>query len=113
MVTKREETPELPSPGEQIRALRILEGISQVAMAQRLETSQSAVARMESAAYDGHSLSSLRKIAEVLGRHMVIRFLTDEELNRSLKAVPLPEGAPDEGTPKRGRPRKDGGLENA
>lgn len=93
------------APGAQIRAIRSAIGMSQITLAERLNTSQSAIARMESPSYDGHSLSSLRKVSEVLGRVLIVRFLTPEEASAQQVADPAPTAL---GTdrPKRGRPRK-------
>jgi transcriptional regulator with XRE-family HTH domain len=51
----------------QIAALREKAGLSQKELARRLGTSQQQVSRLESPAYEGHSLSMLRRVAEVLG----------------------------------------------
>ncbi len=50
----------------QIAALREQAGLSQTELAKRLKTSQQQVSRLESPAYEGHSLSMLRRVAEVL-----------------------------------------------
>jgi transcriptional regulator with XRE-family HTH domain len=51
----------------QIAALREKAGLSQKDLARRLHTSQQQISRLESPAYEGHSLSMLRRVAEVLG----------------------------------------------
>ena len=51
----------------QIAALRKEAGLSQKELAQRLGTSQQQISRLESPSYEGHSLSMLRRVAEVLG----------------------------------------------
>src|SRR5258708_30609341 len=51
----------------QITALREKAGLSQKDLARKLKTSQQNVSRLESPAYEGHSLSMLRRVAEVLG----------------------------------------------
>ena len=50
-----------------IAALRKDAGLSQKELAQRLGTSQQQISRLESPAYEGHSLSMLRRVAEALG----------------------------------------------
>jgi len=51
----------------QITALRKESGLSQKELAQRVGTSQQQISRLESPSYEGHSLSMLRRVAEVLG----------------------------------------------
>src|SRR5438132_4760583 len=51
----------------QIAALRQKAGLSQKDLARKLKTSQQNISRLESPAYEGHSLSMLRRVAEVLG----------------------------------------------
>jgi transcriptional regulator with XRE-family HTH domain len=51
----------------QIAALRQQAGLSQKDLARKLKTSQQQVSRLESPTYEGHSLSMLRRVAEVLG----------------------------------------------
>ena len=50
----------------QIVRLRERAGLSQKELAERLATSQQQVSRLESPAYEGHSLSMLRRIAAAL-----------------------------------------------
>jgi transcriptional regulator with XRE-family HTH domain len=42
-------------------------GLSQKELARRVGTSQQQISRLESPSYEGHSLSMLRRVAEVLG----------------------------------------------
>jgi len=51
----------------QLAALRKEAGLSQKELAQRAGTSQQQISRLESPGYEGHSLSMLRRVAEVLG----------------------------------------------
>jgi transcriptional regulator with XRE-family HTH domain len=51
----------------QIASLRKKSGLSQKELARRLGTSQQQISRLESPSYEGHSLSMLRRVAEVLG----------------------------------------------
>jgi len=51
----------------QIASLRKRSGLSQKELARRLGTSQQQISRLESPSYEGHSLSMLRRVAEVLG----------------------------------------------
>jgi transcriptional regulator with XRE-family HTH domain len=51
----------------QIAALREQAGLSQKDLARKLKTSQQNISRLESPSYEGHSLTMLRRVAEVLG----------------------------------------------
>jgi transcriptional regulator with XRE-family HTH domain len=51
----------------QIAALREKAGLSQKELARKLKTSQQQISRLESPSYEGHSLSMLRRVANVLG----------------------------------------------
>jgi transcriptional regulator with XRE-family HTH domain len=51
----------------QIAALREKAGLSQKDLARKLHTSQQNISRLESPSYEGHSLTMLRRVAEVLG----------------------------------------------
>jgi predicted transcriptional regulator len=54
---------------------RTARGLTQKQLADRVGTKQSAIARLEDANYDGHSLSMLQKIAGALNQKVEIRFL--------------------------------------
>lgn len=58
----------------QIAALRQQAGLSQKELAQLLKTSQQQISRLESAAYEGHSLSMLRRVAEALHARVRVIF---------------------------------------
>jgi transcriptional regulator with XRE-family HTH domain len=51
----------------QLSSLRKKSGLSQKELAKRVGTSQQQISRLESPSYEGHSLSMLRRVAEVLG----------------------------------------------
>lgn len=70
-----------------IYRLRTEAGLTQRQLAAKLGTTASVVCRLEDADYEGHSLAMLRRIAEVLGKRIEIRFVTVDK-------------------PKRRRPRK-------
>jgi transcriptional regulator with XRE-family HTH domain len=57
----------------QIAELRKEAGLSQQELARRLGTSQQQISRLESPAYEGHSLSMLRRVAEVLGATVQVK----------------------------------------
>ena len=61
----------------QIAALRRQAGLSQKELAKLLKTSQQQVSRLESPGYEGHSLSTLRRVAEVLNARVRVRFEPD------------------------------------
>jgi len=50
-----------------LASLRKASGLSQKELAKQLGTSQQQISRLESPSYEGHSLSMLRRVAEVLG----------------------------------------------
>jgi transcriptional regulator with XRE-family HTH domain len=51
----------------QLASLRKKSGLSQKELARRVRTSQQQISRLESPSYEGHSLSMLRRVANVLG----------------------------------------------
>ena len=55
--------------------LRRRRGWSQADLAKRMHISQQAVARLESLNYKGHSLNSLRKVAQVYGKKLRVSFV--------------------------------------
>jgi ribosome-binding protein aMBF1 (putative translation factor) len=61
----------------QLAALRRREGLSQKQLARRLKTSQQQISRLESPGYEGHSLSSLRRVARAL--HARVRVVIEAE----------------------------------
>lgn len=58
----------------QITALRRQAGLSQKELAKLLKTSQQQISRLESAGYEGHSLSMLRRVAEALHARVRVIF---------------------------------------
>ena len=58
----------------QIAALRERAGLSQMELAKLLKTSQQQISRLESPAYEGHSLRMLRRVADVLHARVRIVF---------------------------------------
>jgi ribosome-binding protein aMBF1 (putative translation factor) len=52
-------------------------GLTQGKLAKLVGTRQSVVSRMEDANSQGHSLTTLRRIAEVLGKRLDVRFVDD------------------------------------
>ena len=66
----------------QIAALREQAGLSQKELAKLLKTSQQQISRVESPGYEGHSLSTLRRVAEALHARVRIVFETVETGNK-------------------------------
>jgi ribosome-binding protein aMBF1 (putative translation factor) len=62
---------------------RTSRGLTQKELADRIGTKQSAIARLEDADYDGHSLSMLQKIARALNQKVEIKF-SEIELETSV-----------------------------
>jgi len=58
----------------QIATLRQQAGLSQKELAKLLHTSQQQISRLESAGYEGHSLSMLRRVAEALHSRVRVIF---------------------------------------
>jgi transcriptional regulator with XRE-family HTH domain len=65
----------------QITALRQQAGLSQKELANLLHTSQQQISRLESAGYEGHSLSMLRRVAEAL--HSRVRVIFEPVENQT------------------------------
>jgi len=57
----------------QLAALRKEAGLSQKDLAERVGTSQQQISRLESPGYEGHSLSMIRRVAEVLGASVRVK----------------------------------------
>ena len=57
----------------QLAALRKESGLSQKELARRVGTSQQQISRLESPSYEGHSLSMLRRVSEVLGATLHVK----------------------------------------
>ncbi len=64
----------------QIAALRRQAGLSQKDLAKPLKISQQQISRLESPGYEGHSLSTLRRVAMVL--HAQVRVVFEPENKR-------------------------------
>ena len=64
---------------EQIYLLRTQAGLSQRELAEKIGTTASVVSRLESADYEGHSLSMLRRIATALNTRVKVSFVPVEE----------------------------------
>jgi transcriptional regulator with XRE-family HTH domain len=60
--------------GQLIYDLRTRAGISQAELARRMDTSQSAVSRLEEGGGARNRLDTLARVARALGRHLVLSF---------------------------------------
>jgi ribosome-binding protein aMBF1 (putative translation factor) len=57
-------------------------GISQTELAALIGSKQPVIARLESADYEGHSLTMLQRIAEALDQRLELRFVPSRSRNR-------------------------------
>ncbi len=64
----------------EIYELRTCRGLTQTELASRVGTTQSVIARLEDADYEGHSLRMLRRIAEALGARLSVHLIPVESL---------------------------------
>ncbi|MEJ2187371.1 MAG: helix-turn-helix transcriptional regulator [Gemmatimonadota bacterium] len=60
----------------EIHALRMARGLTQQQLAERVGTTQSVIARLEDADYEGHSLRMLRRIADALDARVVVHLVS-------------------------------------
>jgi transcriptional regulator with XRE-family HTH domain len=72
----------------QIAALRQQAGLSQKDLAKLLKTSQQQISRLESPGYEGHSLATLRRVADVLHARVRVLFEPTETGNGAHVAEP-------------------------
>lgn len=61
-----------------IHDARTRAGLTQAELAERVGTTQSVVARLENAAYEGHTLRMLGRIAAALGQRVEVTFVPAE-----------------------------------
>ncbi len=66
----------------QIAALRKQAGLSQKDLAKKLRISQQQISRLESPGYEGHSLSTLRRVAKVLDANVRVIFEPEKKAPR-------------------------------
>jgi ribosome-binding protein aMBF1 (putative translation factor) len=63
--------------GDKIRALRERAGLTQVQLAAQIGSQPSHISRIEDADYDGHSVETLRRIAQALHTKLSIEFVPE------------------------------------
>lgn len=71
-----------------IASLRKASGLSQKELAKRVGTSQQQISRLESPSYEGHSLSMLRRVAEVLGATLHVEIQPKRSQSTEIVAEP-------------------------
>jgi transcriptional regulator with XRE-family HTH domain len=69
-----------------LASLRKASGLSQKELARRVGTSQQQISRLESPAYEGHSLSMLRRVADVLGANIHVEIQPKKQRKQPLVA---------------------------
>lgn len=62
---------------EMIHDARNAAGLTQADLAKLVGTTQSVISRLESADYEGHSLSMLQRIADALHQRLEVRFVPE------------------------------------
>jgi transcriptional regulator with XRE-family HTH domain len=72
----------------QLASLRKKSRLSQKELAKRVGTSQQQISRLESPSYEGHSLSMLRRVAEVLGATLHVEIQPKRAHSRQIVAEP-------------------------
>src|SRR5512136_274495 len=85
----------------QLTSLRKASGLSQKELAERVGTSQQQISRLESPSYEGHSLSMLRRVVQVLGATIHVHIQTKKQQPPSVVA----ENRSTYGVKKKGLPR--------
>lgn len=70
----------------QLADLRKESGLSQKELARRVGTSQQQISRLESPSYEGHSLSMLRRVVEVLGATLRVEIQRKKRQKRTAVA---------------------------
>jgi len=83
------------SVGSAIHEARTRAGLTQQELAERVGMHQSAIARLESADYDGHSLKTLQRIAGALGTRVEVVFPDQSAAKSVVSAEEFPLDWPD------------------
>src|SRR4030066_2463940 len=72
----------------QLASLRKKSGLSQKELAKQVGTTQQQISRLESPSYEGHSLSMLRRVAEVLGATLHVEIQPKRSESTQIVAEP-------------------------
>lgn len=81
----------------EITYFREKKGLTQAELAKQINTSQSAIARLENPDYKGYSLNTLRNVAKALGLELVVSFrekgveIYEKEPSKVLYVTPWPK----------------------
>jgi transcriptional regulator with XRE-family HTH domain len=67
-----------------VREMRVQAGLTQARLARKVGTTQSVIARLESAEYTGHSLSMLERVATACGVALKLRAERKPDFNREV-----------------------------
>ena len=76
-LTFREQFKQSVEVAELVLKARTDAGLTQRELADRVGTSQSVIARLEDADYEGHSLSMLRRVAAAVNSRVELRFVSN------------------------------------
>jgi len=90
--------------GSAIHEARSAAGLTQRQLAERVGMHQSAIARLEDADYDGHSLRTLERIAFALGKRIEISFVAQSTTPPSSLTETQPLAEPVTPQPQVARP---------
>ncbi len=69
-----------------LASLRKVSGLSQKELARKVGTSQQQISRLESPSYEGHSLSMLRRVADVLGANIQVEIQPKKQRKQPMVA---------------------------
>ena len=70
----------------QIADLRNEAGMTQAELAKKVGTTQQQISRLESPSYEGHSLSMLRRVADVLGAKVYVEIQRNKPIRKAAVA---------------------------
>ena len=73
--------------GDKIRTLREQAGLTQAQLASHIGTQPSQISRIEDADYDGHSVETLRRIANALHANLKIEFVQERRKSGMLRSA--------------------------
>ena len=73
-VAQREQTRREMTLGDKLRRYREQAGLTQEQLARQIGTGPSAISRIEDADYDGHTMETLRRVADALDMRLIIDF---------------------------------------